>query len=66
MHYGYKRIYIYLRREGWMINHKRVYRLYCQEGLQLRRKSPNAGWRQSGATTVFRLRARMTSGRWIL
>ena len=40
MHYGYKRIYIYLRREGWMINHKRVYRLYCQEGLQLRRKKP--------------------------
>lgn len=39
-HYGYKRIYIYLRREGWAINHKRVYRLYCQEGLQLRRKKP--------------------------
>jgi len=39
-HYGYKRIYIYLRREGWNINHKRVYRLYCQEGLQLRRKKP--------------------------
>ena len=40
MHYGYKRIYIYLRREGWEINHKRVYRLYCQEGLQMRRKRP--------------------------
>ena len=39
-HYGYKRIYIYLKREGWNINHKRVYRLYCQEGLQLRRKKP--------------------------
>ena len=40
MCYGYKRIYIYLRREGWSVNHKRVYRLYCQEGLQLRRKKP--------------------------
>jgi len=40
MHYGYKRIYIFLRREGWPVNHKRVYRLYCQEGLQLRRKKP--------------------------
>ena len=26
--YGYYRIYILLRREGWKINHKRVYRLY--------------------------------------
>lgn len=39
-HYGYKRIYIYLKREGWNINHKRVYRLYCQEGLQLRCNKP--------------------------
>ena len=39
-HYGYKRIYVFLRREGWRINHKRVYRLYCQEGLQMRRKKP--------------------------
>lgn len=38
--YGYKRIHTLMRREGWEINHKRVYRLYCQEGLQLRRKTP--------------------------
>jgi putative transposase len=25
--YGYFRIYILLRREGWVVNHKRVYRL---------------------------------------
>ena len=24
----------------WHVNHKRVYRLYCEEGLQLRNKTP--------------------------
>ncbi len=38
--YGYRRIYIMLRREGFLVNHKRVYRLYCQTGLQLRNKTP--------------------------
>jgi putative transposase len=36
--YGYKRIHVLLQREGWRINHKRVYRLYCEEGLHLRAK----------------------------
>jgi putative transposase len=34
--YGYKRIYVLLKREGWRVNHKAVYRIYCQEGLNLR------------------------------
>lgn len=38
--YGYRRIHTLLRREGYEINHKRVYRLYCEEGLQLRNKVP--------------------------
>lgn len=38
--YGYRRLYILLRREGWTVNHKRVYRLYCEEGLHLRSKRP--------------------------
>jgi putative transposase len=38
--YGYYRIYILLRREGWMINHKRVHRLYREDGLSLRLKRP--------------------------
>ena len=28
MRYGYFRIYILSRREGWLVNHKCVYRLY--------------------------------------
>ena len=35
---GYRSLHTYLRREGWQINHKRVYRLYSEEGLALRRK----------------------------
>ena len=34
--YGYLRIHALLRREGWLVNHKRIYRLYREEGLNLR------------------------------
>ena len=40
MRYGYRRIHILLRRAGWAINGKRVYRLYKELGLQLRKKAP--------------------------
>lgn len=38
--YGYRRIHTLLQRKGWQVNHKRVRRLYCAEGLQLRNKTP--------------------------
>jgi putative transposase len=38
--YGYRRIQVLLRREGWRVNPKRVYRLYREMGLQLRNKTP--------------------------
>jgi putative transposase len=38
--YGYRRLHILLRREGWLINHKRVYRLYVEENLTMRTKKP--------------------------
>jgi len=34
--FGYERIHVLLRREGWHVNLKRVHRLYCLEGLQVR------------------------------
>ena len=34
--FGYQRIHILLRREGWHVNKKRVRRLYRLDGLQLR------------------------------
>jgi len=35
---GYETIWTLLRREGWGVNKKRVYRLYREEGLPLARK----------------------------
>lgn len=34
--FGYRRLTVMLRREGWKVNAKRVYRLYAEEGLQVR------------------------------
>lgn len=34
--FGYLRIWVLLRREGWLVNRKRVRRLYRLDGLQLR------------------------------
>ena len=36
--YGYRRLHVLLRREGYEINHKRVHRLYRHEGLMVRRR----------------------------
>jgi putative transposase len=38
--YGMARIHVLLRREGWQDNHKRVRRIYREEGLNLRTKRP--------------------------
>jgi putative transposase len=36
--FGYRRLTVLLRREGWVVNHKRVYRMYREEGLGVRRR----------------------------
>jgi putative transposase len=36
--FGYRRLQVLLQREGWQVNHKRIYRLYVEEKLALRRK----------------------------
>ena len=36
--YSYRRVYLRLRREGWKVNRKRVYRLYREAGLAVRRR----------------------------
>ncbi|MBK8545090.1 MAG: IS3 family transposase [Caulobacteraceae bacterium] len=36
--FGYRRLYIFLRREGWLVNRKRVQRIYQEERLMVRRR----------------------------
>jgi putative transposase len=38
--YGYRRIHVLLKREGWRVSRNRVYRVYAEEQLQLRSKLP--------------------------
>jgi len=38
--YGYKRITVLLRREGWAVNRKRVRRIYREENLMIRTRTP--------------------------
>jgi putative transposase len=36
--FGYRRLTVLLKREGWRVNAQRIYRLYCDEGLTVRTK----------------------------
>lgn len=44
--FGYRRIYMLLKREGWDVGIDRFYRVYSEENLGLRRKRP---WRHVSA-----------------
>jgi len=62
--YGYKRLHILLCREGWTVNHKRVYRLYGEEGLALKRRRLKR--RKSAATRVARPVTTAANERWAM
>ncbi len=38
--YGYRRLHVLLKREGWRLGKNQAYRVYGEEGLQLRSKLP--------------------------
>jgi putative transposase len=62
--YGYQRIHILLRREGWRINHKRTHRLYRLEGLNLRYRKPRR--HKSSSLRTIRLPAQMANQSWTM
>jgi len=49
--YGYRRITALLRNEGWIVNHKRVQRIWREEGLKVPPKQPKRGrlWLNDGS-----------------
>lgn len=49
--YGYRRITAMLRNEGWRVNHKRVERIWRQEGLKVPAQQPKRGrlWLTDGS-----------------
>ena len=54
--YGYRRITILLGWEGWRVNHKRVERLWKQEGLKVPSKQPKRRRLWLGDGSCIRLR----------
>lgn len=54
--YGYKRITILMRQEGFMINKKQVYRIWREEGLKVPKKQPKKSrlWLNDGSCLRLR------------
>ncbi len=55
--YGYKRITSLLRTEGWDVNHKRVERIWRQEGLKVPARHKKRGRLYLKDGSCIRLRA---------
>jgi len=60
--YGFSRVFTLLRREGFKDNHKRVYRLYKLEGLNLRSKRPRRS--RAGAHRVDKPKVEQVNQVW--
>lgn len=54
--YGYRRITAMLKAEGWRVNHKRIERLWREEGLKIPKKQPRRGRLYLNDGSCIRLR----------
>ena len=61
--YGYRRLCVLLRREGMLVNHKCVERIYREEGLSVRKRKRK---RAAGVRVESRQRATAPDQRWSL
>ena len=62
--YGYRRITALLRAEGWWVNHKRVERIWRQEGLKVPAKQPKRRRLWLGDGSCIRLRPKHRNHVW--
>jgi putative transposase len=62
--YGYRRITALLERAGWLVNHKRVERIWRQEGLKVPMKQPKRGRLWLGDGSCLRLRPKHQNHVW--
>ncbi len=62
--FGYRRLHTLLGREGFEVNHKRVYRLYRLEGLSVRKKARRKLAGTSSAPCCRRRLAPTSGGPW--
>jgi putative transposase len=62
--YGYRRVHIMLKREGWSGGRNLVYRLYREEGLVLRSHRPRR--RKTAVNRVARHRVQGLNEAWSL
>lgn len=62
--YGYRRITAMLRAEGWRVNHKRVERLWREEGLKIPKKQPKRGRLYLNDGSCIRLRPHYPNHVW--
>ncbi|NKL03353.1 IS3 family transposase [Rhizobium leguminosarum bv. viciae] len=61
--FGYRRIHVLLRREGHLVNHKRLFRLYREEKLAVRKRS---GRKRAIGTRAPMLIPMVANDRWSL
>jgi putative transposase len=74
--YGYRRLTVLLKREGWNVNAKRIYRLYTEEGLIVRTKrrkqraqrqrvAQGSALRPNQKWSMDLVAQRLADGRWV-
>lgn len=61
--FGYRRLHVFLRREGHEVNHKRLFRIYREEQLHVRRRS---GRKRAMGTRAPMVLPLMPNQRWSL